>query len=532
MGGVLLLSVIAAGPVHFSGSAGLQGDAEFISGDTLRTPYSSIAFTLNPSLTVFGIPITTDLLLSSMESNLRQALNKFRIGLDPLSLLRQRLPLPGFMQFLPKIDVGTFSPSYSAFTLAGVSVTGLGVEYQPWQLYLAGTGGRTQRAIEGSDTTEPAYKRLLYATKFGFGKKAASHYYLTLLYAHDDSNSVRRNWRQPADTFEVAKPQENYVLGMEFNLSLFEDAFRIESEIAGIELTRDVRLPVQNYNWVPDWVERLLKPRLSSQYDYAFSVRPVLNVLATRVFGEVTMVGPGYQSLGAPSLRNDNLAYRTGIERSFFNDALSASASISRERDNLMGMKLFTTAFTTLALDLNLSFPNLPYAHLSYAPYSQSNESLTDRSHSVSLSTGHSFVTGTLTHSPALSASWQEHTASTPGSDYSTLDLNLSHSLGFLFPLTVSATVGLCRTVETDSATNTITLGASPAYTLFDFWTNGLSLTGSFAGSNRRFDISLNSSFPVRKLADANLGIERNIYRGTAGSYNEWRLTGSLTKSW
>ncbi len=535
---LLFITGVGAGPIQFSGSVSLQGNAEFITPETLRTPYSNLTFMLSPCLTVFGVPISTDILLSTMDNDLRQALNKFRIGLDPMSLIRQKLPVPGFMKFLPKIDFGTFSPFYSPLTLSGVAVTGFGIEYQPWKVYLAGAGGRIQRAIEGSDTTEPVYKRLLYATKFGFGKSEASHYYLTLLYAHDDSNSLKRSWRlyqpdtlEPADTFEVVTPQENYLLGMEFNLCLFEDAFRLEGEIAGTELTRDSRMEVQNYKWAPDWAERILKPRFSSQYDFAFSVRSVLNVIETRVFGEVKMVGPGYISLGAPSLRNDNLAYTLGMERSFLDNKVSLSASMNREQDNLIGMKLTTTTFTMVALNLGLVFPNLPYANISYSPYFQKSESISDRSQTLSLSTGYSFETGPLTHSPSFSISWQGHN-STPGNNYSTFDINFNHSLGFSFPLSASANFGLARTAFSDSATNTFALGLSPSYTLFGGWVNGLSLTGSFEGKNKRVDIGFNSSFPVWKLADANLSLERSIYQGTEENYRAWYLTGTLSKSW
>ncbi len=530
---------VVARPVEFSGSATLQGNAEFISGDTLRKPYTNLTFTLSPTLTVFGIPITTDILLSTMESDLRQALNKVRIGIDPISLIRQKLPVPGFMQYLPKVDVGTFSPFYSPLTLSGASVTGFGIEYQPWKVYLAGAGGRTQRAIEGSDTTEPTYKRLLYAGKFGFGKMEASHFYFSLLYAHDDSNSIKRNWQlyqpdtsEPADTIEVVRPQENYVLGMDFSLSLFEDAFRLDAEVAGAELTRDIRMDVQNYKWAPDWAERILKPRFSSQYDFAFAVRPVLNVYETKVAGEVRMVGPGYQSLGAPSLRNDNFAFNIGVERGFLDNSISLGTSFCRERDNLIGMKLTTTSFTSFSLALGFAFPNLPYFNVNYSPYFQKSESLSEHSQVVGISAGHSFETGTLSHSPSLGFSYQGHSSNTPGGNYSSFDVNFSHGIGFSFPLSVSAGIGLSRTGYSDSAMNMVSLNLSPSYTLINSWTNGLSLTGSFEKGGRRVDLGMNSSFPVWKIADANLSVGRNIYQGSDGNYQEWCLTGSLSKSW
>ncbi len=540
MVGIILLNVlITAGPVQLSGSAGLHGDAEFITGDSLRAPYSALTLTVNPCLTVFGIPITTDLLFSTMESDLRQALNKFRIGLDPIALIKRRLPIPGFVQYLPKIDIGTFSPSYSPLTLSGVPVTGFGLEYQVWKIYLAGAGGRTQRQIEGSDTTEPAYKRLLYATKFGFGKMEASHCYLTLLYAQDDSNSVTRNWRlyqpdssQPADTIQIITPQENYLLGIEFNLRLFEDVLRLESEVAGAELTRDIRMEVQNYKWVPDWVERILKPRFSSQYDFAFLVRPVLNLFDTRIAGEVQMVGPGFYSLGAPSLRGDNLAFRAVFERSFLGNAVAVSASFNQERDNLIGTKLTTTVFTSYGLNLGFAFPGLPYVVLNYSPYFQKSESLNERSQIVSLSAGYSFQTGTVNHSPSLTISYEQYTANTSSNNYSAVDLNFGHSLSFAFPLSTSFSFGICHNADSDSSTNLLSLNFSPSYTLFKSWTSGLTCSGSFGKTDQRIDLGLNSSFPVWQLADANLVIMRTLNRGSNNGYQEWCVSGSLTRGW
>lgn len=540
MGYLLLLNLLLnAGPVQFSGSASLQGDAEFISGDTLKNPYSAVTLTVNPCLTIYGIPITTEILLSTMDSDIRQALNKFRIGIDPMSLLRQKLPVPGFMQYLPNINVGTFSPFYSPLTVSGVAVTGFGMEYQPWKVYLAGLGGRTQRGIEGSDTTEPTYKRTLYAGKFGFGKKEASHFYFTLVYAQDDSNSIERNWRlyqpdssQPADTFEVVRPQENYLFGMEYSLCLFDDVFRLESEVAGAELTRDIRMDVENHKWVPDWAERILKPRLSSQYDFAFSVRPVLNLFDTRITGEVRMVGPGFISLGAPALRNDYFSYEGEIERSFIDNAVALSASFNREQDNLIGTKLSTSIFTSYNFNLGLNFPNLPYVGLNYSPWFQKGDSLSDRSQIVSLNAGYSFETGEVSHSPSIAVSFQRHDAGIAKNNYSTVDLSFGHSLGFTFPLSINFNIGFCHSAYSDFSANLITTSLSPSYTLFNSWTNGLFLSGSFEKANRRIDIGLNSSFPVWKIADASISLGRNIYRGQDGGYQEWRLSGNLTKGW
>ncbi|MEO0073971.1 MAG: hypothetical protein ABIK43_04865, partial [candidate division WOR-3 bacterium] len=358
--------------------------------------------------------------------------------------------------------------------------------------------------------------------------------YLTLLHASDDPNSVSRNWRlYQTDTVETVTPQENYLLGMELNLCLLEDALRLESEICGSELIRDNRLAVHDHKSVPNWLERLLQIRLSSQFDFACRVRPVINAFDTRLYGEFRLVGPGYRSLGAPALRNDNQSCSFGLERDFFDQAVSLSASLCREHDNLINQKLSTTGFTGLMLKLELAFPGLPSANFTCSPYWQSDRATATSSHSFTASLSHSFASAAINNSPHLSVSYQNFGSSdTLLRDCSSLSLGIGNSLSFGFPLTVSADVQLQRSTISDSATSLLSLSLAPSYTLFGSWTNALSLSGSLEDNNRRLDIGLNSALPVGRICAAGIAIARSAYLGTAGGYSLWRLSGSLTRSW
>ncbi len=534
----LLLAVVTAGPIEFSGSASIYADKSFVSGDTLVSPVSDLTFSINPTVSLWGMPLSLDILLSSMESDLRQQLDKFRFFLNPSEWVSGMMNLPGFVFSIKGIEIGACQPSYSSFTLSGTPVTGGAVELNPWKVYLAATAGRTQRGIEASDSTDAAYSRMLYAGKFGYGDKEATHFYMTLLYAADDPNSIANNMgylpgdslTEP-DSFEVITPQENYLLGMELNLFLVDGLLTVESEISAIELNRDTRMPVLDADWVRRWGLGFLHPRWCSQFDFAYAVRPALNVLDTRIYGEVKMVGPGYHSLGAPSLRNDNFAYGGGIERDFLDNQVSASASCTREQDNLIGMKLSTTYFTSYAVDLGLNFASLPYLQMSYSPYSEYSDSTSSKADVISAGMDYSFNIGTLSHSPGLSGSYQKYQASSSEGNYTSFDFGLSYSVGFEFPLSVSASSGFGQTAYSEETDRTVYFDVSPSYTLFESWTNSLTLGGSFGGGTR-YDVRLNSSFPVWKICDARLGVADAVYHGTDGKYNDLRLTAELSRSW
>ena len=558
----VLISLAAAGPVQFSGSASVYGEYGWVtgSGDTLVEPRPELGFTLSPSVSFWGFPLSLDMDLSTMESGLRQQLNKYRFFLHPAQWAEGVMNSSGFALAIKGIELGSCNPSWSPYTLSGAPVLGAAVELNPWYVYFAGAAGRTQRAVAVSDTTDGAYSRMLYSGKFGFGKKEGTHFYLTALYAGDDTIPPAGNWRpnpnDTTDTFEVVRPQENYVLGAEFNLDLAEGAFRLESEVTGSELTRDKRLPVEKWDWMPEWVANTFKPRMSSSVDYAFKVRPSLNVLDTKVYGRLEFIGPGYQSLGAPGLRKDNMAVGGGIERSFFDNAVMLSCAYTTEHDNLLSakdsvgnvlrLKSATTRFTNWEASLVLAFPNLPYLQVGYYPYVQSTDSLdsmaavaptrTSTGNVISVGAGHSFQTGKLSHSPGISLSYSDLRGPVSDSaDNTSWDAGVNYGLGFESPLSLSASCGYSKSeaVMDTVPDNWLYFDVTPSYTLFERWTNSLSLGGTF-GSGTRIDARLTSSFPIWKICDASVSvIDAKYYgKGDEGDYNDLRLTAQLSKSW
>jgi hypothetical protein len=572
----LVLVSLSAGPLQFSGTASVYSEYGWVWGDSLVEPRPELRFNVNPSLSLWGFPIGLNMLVSTQENPLRQQLDKFRLFLDPKKWLESQTNLSGLALSFKGLELGSCNPSWTPLTLARAPVFGGAVELNPWYVYAAAAAGRNQRRVDVSDSTQGAYARMLYSGRFGFGKKEGTHFYLTALYAADDSIPPANNWQPnpndtvpPIDSFEVVKPQENYVVGAEFNLDLLDGAVRLESEVAGCEVTRDNRFAVEHWDWLPGWLTKTFKPRMTSSVDYSFKVRPVLKVLDTRLYGQLEMVGPGFQSFGASGLRNDNYSLGAGIERSFFKNAVALSVRYSTEHDNLLRQavewvdttyglngetipitrhgvltsKPRTTRFSRWEASLGLIIPNLPYLQAGYYPYEQLSDSLDSQANVVateqtlgrvvSVSAGHSFQTGKLSHSPSASFSYSDvRGPALDNADNTNWDASLSYGVGFEFPLSVSATGGYGRSVAARSEPDSrLYVSLTPSYTLFEKWTHSLSLGGTF-GSATRVDIRYSTAFPVWKICDGRVGIADAVYSGDDGSYNDLRLTAELSRSW
>jgi hypothetical protein len=286
----------------------------------------------------------------------------------------------------------------------------------------------------------------------------------------------------------------------------------------------------------------LLNPGFSSSVGYAWKVQPVLKVLKTVLNGQLEYISPGYQSLGAPNLRNDNFKLAGGIARDFFDHSVLLSASASTEHDNLfaiqdrhthetLDLKTQTTRFNSYDANLELSFPNLPYLQVSYDPYSEHNSTDSTFSNVISASAGYDFTIGKVSHSPGLTVSYSDSRGDTTG-DYTDWDASLNYGLTFEFPLGLSASCGYSRSVTHAVADSRLSLDVTPSYTAFTVWRNSLSLGGTFIGSTR-VDIRYSSSFPIGKICDATIGAAGTTYQGNDGRYyNEISLTGEIRKSW
>jgi hypothetical protein len=540
---VLFISFVSyAGIVEFSGSANLYGEYDKIDGDTLIDPTSQVRFTISPTISIAEMPITFDLQLSSLESKYRQALNKYRISIQPEKMARDKFKIPSFVFAISNVEFGTCYPYFTPYTLSGVPISGGTIELNPGFFHLEGTMGNLQRSVDWSDTTytEYAYARSLTAFNVGFGRKETSHFHFIFLHSGDDSSSVSPYFipaYTDTDSVEVIKPMENYIAGIDLKLSFLNNSFYVESEIVGTEVTRDVRMPELALEGVPSFLTNTFHPRMSSSFDFAFTVNPALNIYDTEISGSISMVGPGFESFGNPYLRSDLFSYEAGIKQNLFNNSIFLYGSLEKETDNILGLKGSTTAFNAYEFGIGFNFTNLPYLDFSYCPYTERNDSLLlERSSKMfSFNTGYDFALANISNYLSLFFSYQDYEDLDEANNYSGKAISVTDDINFMIPLSLSFAVDYSETGYPDINDEILSFDVGAYYTFFEIWTNGIGFNKSSEGDViSKTGIYLNSSLYLGSFASMNFDIEKNSYddEGETLDYEEWRVIGSISSSW
>ncbi len=538
------LVIYSASPVEFSGSASLYGEYDDINGDTLLESTSQVRLNVSPTISFYKMPLTFDLQLSSLESQYRQALNKYRISIQPEKMARDMINVPSIVLAISNVEFGTCYPYFSPYTLSGVPVSGGVVELNPGFLHLEGTMGKLQRSVNISDSayTDYAYARKLAAFSVGFGRRESSHFHFIYMHSGDDTTSVDPYFvpaYTDSDSVEIVKPMENYIVGVDLKLSLFDNKFYLESEVVGTEVTRDIRMPPLTFEGVPSFLTSLFKPRLSSAFDLAFTVNTGINVQSTELSGSIGMAGPNFESFGNPYSSNDYFGYEVGIKQNFMNNSVFVYGSLENERDNLLGLKGSTTSFNSFEVGVGFNFTGIPYVDFAFSPYSEKNDSLDlDRTSKMfSLNTGYNMSLSSINNYINFYFSFQNYEDAEDANNYSAKAFSLSDDLSFSAPFSISFAMDYSESSypDPDEKETVMTYDISTYYTFFEIWTNGI----GFNVSSGSYDVSgnsiyFNSSLYAGRFVTLGLDVERNIYKGEFSyeDYDEWRIIGSISSSW
>ncbi|MFA4923209.1 MAG: hypothetical protein WC557_03345, partial [Ignavibacteriaceae bacterium] len=438
-----------------------------------------------------------------------------------------------FMSIL-SFGVGTNYPTYSEYTLSGVPVTGVNIELNPGIFYAAFTGSENQRGIDNW-----SYNRSLYAGRIGLGKKEGTHLYFTGLYAKDDVNSIVLD-----SANNTLTPKANYVFGTEVKLNLFSDKLTLEGEGALAVLTRDTRDPELEHKSIPNWVKKIVDPRISTSFDYSYSGKLAFNndASATRLSLGIKMVGPGYTSLGVPNLRTDQFGYEAKLDQRFFERRVSIGSFFKRNNDNLIKWKRSTSTTTAYGINLGINFPRIPFLRISYSPYSQKNDDVNplrkiDNTTSVySLMTGYSYLLGNLNSSTSFTFSGQQTKTVSGISDYRNNSFMATEVISLNIPLSFTASWGLIQSAYGlgESKINNIDLGANAQVT--DSWSIVAGMNfASEVNLNRKTGFYLNSNVSPFQGIGIDLRAERNVYteqQVAFGDYREFIFSVILTAQW
>ncbi|MBZ0200205.1 MAG: hypothetical protein K8H86_10080 [Ignavibacteriaceae bacterium] len=436
--------------------------------------------------------------------NLKENLEKFNL-------------ISGFESTLMSIQsfgIGTSYPSYTPYTLSGVPVSGVNIEITPAFFYLAFTGTLNQKAI-----TNTSFKRNLFAGRFGIGGKDESHLHFTGLYAKDDEYSTIID---PSNL--NLTPKANYVLGLEGELKLFDDKFMIEGEAVASMLTRDTRAADLESEAIPQFVKKLVQPKISSSFDFMYSAKSSYNIdeTDTKVSVGMKMIGPGFTTLGVPNLQTDYLGYEGKIDQKLFNKKISLSTSLKNRRDNLIDWKSYTTTTTSLNINLGVRFPQLPGVNIIYSPYFQKNNAsdpvkkIDNRTTMLSVITSYSYPVLEFHSSTNILFSLQQTKTLAGINDFSTGNYMLTQTASFDLPVTFAASLGIIHLKPVSAFSKITTFDFSASFPVFEVVESLLGFRIAVEkDKNKKFGLYAGASVSVLDNINFDLRLEQ-------ATYSEW----------
>lgn len=531
---------------------------------------------LTPSVSLYGVPISTSFLFSSENSASRQNINSIGLNLDVSTIkdfISERIekekdkileegkkelssltdkqkdklesdarskvmgkmnPMLKLISSFKTLGIGTTYPSYTPFTMQGVPVSGLNVEFNPGWFYIAATAQKNQKPIDNT-----SFRRDLYSGRIGYGQSDKSHFYITGLYANDKAGSIIVD-----STNQLLTPNSNYLFGVQGKLNLFRDKLSIEAEAVGSMLTRDNRDADLENSSIPSFVKNMFHPKISSQIDYSYSVKSVFDnqKTNTKVTASLKMVGPGFVTLGNPTLRGDKLEVETKISQKFLNRQVSVTASLKWFKDNLINSKSYTTNTTIPNLTVNMNFRGYPYVMLAYLPNFMANNASDPvyrfdyKNHLFLLNTGHNLRFGSINLSSNLSYMFNKATSLDTAGGYTSNSFTLSEGISFGIPLSLSASVNMIHSDYVNDYSRILYFDTFASYTLEDVWTNMIGFsTGVEKDKNRKRMFYLTTSFNIVKNVTFEVKAEKNLYTDwttSSNNFDEFLIRGTVTTNW
>lgn len=548
-------------PVQFHGSNTLFGQYSNMQGIGQEIPSSFFRNDLQMTLSVYDIPVSASFFITSEQRDYRQSINNFKINFDPQAMARNLAKtyainkakglanekLPWMMRFMSNfrtLEIGKCRPNYSKLTLKGIAVSGVNIEFTPGKLYMAFSSGKTLRSIKPTDSlSKPVYEQKILFGKLGFGKKQETHFYLTYMHVEDVASSLPV--RPEQDTTYYKKPKSNYVIGSELKLAFFEKKFTIEGEGAVSMLTRDTQsltIDMEDSD-VPSWAIDHFNPNISSSVDYAYNIKTALKLKTTKITGGLSMVGPGFTTLGNPNLRNDRLTYQGRIDQTFAKKQLSLSVFYRQHSDNLINWKTAKSTVVAYGINVGFRFKKVPYLQVGYMPnfMNTDNDSLKleNSVYLITAASGYNYKIGDLRTNTSFNFFYQnsETIMDTVKNTTKNQTYTLNQQLTFKVPLSIAAGVSYSKSEFLAEKRDILMLTANATHSAFKGkWQNSLGVKYSNQNYEQyKLGFFLNSRAQLGKMFDFEIRIEDNIYRENcivANNFNEFIATSTLTMKW
>jgi hypothetical protein len=520
-----------------------------------QLPLSYQTLEFNPRLSVYDIPFGMNVFLSSLNNVNRQSVNSisFILDLDRLkSKIKERLsekakeiatsvdttlgkltdiesltdpnklvenaekhglisPSEKLFLNIKTLGIGRTYPEYSELTVSSVPVNGINVEINPGILYLAVAAGNNTKGID-----EISFKRSFLSARIGLGQKEYTHFFLTALKMNDDPNSI-----QVSSSNSSLTPQENVVLGAEGKVNLFNNTTELYGEGAVSGFTRNSNDADIISESIPNFVKKILTPKLSTVLDYAWKGKLAVDLAKSATYVSIGMkrIGAGFMSLASPNLRQDQFQFDFNFDQKFVNKKITLKTYYKVYNDNLIKWKQSTTTTASYGINLGFNFPKLPFVQLNYSPYTQRNDNLiranimNNTFDIFSFMTGYSYQLASVYATTMFSFMGQSQNAKIGivSSKSSNESYMINQSLSFEFPLTLSSTFNISQSKIMSISSN-----------ITDFDINGNYQISEMISANLGGAISKEENYTKKNM----------IYFGSSIILTEWlrfEVQGNIT---
>lgn len=341
-------------PLELSGTLTLFGSYYHADGIDPRRKDFSWYFNGNPLLKIYGIDIPFSFTVSEQERSFRQPFNQFCVS-------------PTYKW--AKVHLGYTNLNWSPFTWNSQTAMGAGVELNPGKFRFGMLYGRLNRAVEenivSSENITPAYKRMGYSARIGYGTQT-SYVDLIALKGKDDENSLSKS---PTQT-EVL-PGENFVLGISSKMK-FTDHLFWDADVASSLFTRDINaLPLAEDDGTSfSKFRSIITVNSSTQWYNAYQTEVKYEEKKYKIKAKYRRVEPDFQSMGSYYFQTDVENITLEPSAYLLKSKLRISGSFGHQRDNLLHKKAFTTKRIIGNLGLDWTINKILGLNAMYANYS------------------------------------------------------------------------------------------------------------------------------------------------------------------
>ena len=533
-------------PFTASGSIGIKLNGYNASGIENRRAPASLQTNANLNFSLFGLSSGLNLLYSTDQTGLRQNMNNLSFNASWKWVT---------------VQAGSVSPSFSDYGLSGTTIRGGYITATPGNWLVEVSGGQARRKIEfqtGDGFRDPAYERWTAATKFGYGNKNNSHFYLSTHYSIDKVSDLNNNG---TNNIEVT-PEENLTLTPDAQIALFEGKFTVSSQVTFSAYTRDLNsaaLPIGSAG-IPSFVGEIFKPRTSSRLNYAGQAGANLNLDNFGLQVGYERIQPGFRSLGVGRMRDDQEEILIAPSARFLDNRLSLQGSLTLGRDNLLGTRLQTRRNTGVGTNAQYQLTDMIMLSANYNlmvndfSSSAAADSLQQAglgqmqvSHTFMLQPNFTVRQGDLMHNFGVSGSYFKMNNEFKGStniqnnfSSDTYSGSLNYSLTFPSGFSVNAMGNylVYNSARTDNQTVGANAGASYAFLEnklsmnlnlgFNQNTNEINRSGQNLGSNtfktQQLMVNLSSNYRIYEKGSLSLNLRsrtNNALEGAGTKYTE-----------